>query len=237
MNDHTTTTPVRARTDARATTRTSVPAGTAATTPTTGTGDSAATAAVTISQSAIRRLGLVLTAGAAAWAGSILLYGTNDTGFGGRVGDVTGFLFQVGVFALLTAMFRTGATGTSRTARVMLRVEYVLLGLASLWSLLHGLGSEELRQSGLVMALDAFWPLSMLGMFVIGIKVAVAGRWQGVLRAWPLVAETWAVVTVPTFLLIGEPVSSWIGAGHLLIGYATLGILLARKPELTGAQR
>ena len=228
MNDHTTTTPARARTDAGTTTSTSVTAGTRAT---------ATAEAPTISQATVRRLGLVLTTGAAAWAASILLYGTNDTGFGGRVGDVTGFLFQIGVFALLTAMFRTGATGTSRTARVMLRVEYVLLGLASLWSLLHGLGSEELRQSGLVMALDAFWPLSMLGMFVIGIKVAFAGRWHGVLRAWPLVAETWAVVTVPTFLLIGEPVSNWIGAGHLLIGYATLGVLLARKPELTGAQR
>jgi hypothetical protein len=85
------------------------------------------------------------------------------------------------------------------------------------------------------MALDVFWPLSMLGMFVIGIKVAVAGRWRGTLRAWPLLAETWAVVTVPTFLIVGEPVSSWVGGTHLLVGYAALGLLLARRPELTGA--
>ena len=76
----------------------------------------------------------MLTGGATAWAASILVYGTNDTGTGGRIGDLTGFLFQLGVFALLTVMFRTGATGTSRTARVMLRIEYVLLGLASTWS-------------------------------------------------------------------------------------------------------
>jgi hypothetical protein len=75
----------------------------------------------------------------------------------------------------------------------------------------------------------------MLGMFVIGIKVAFAGRWRGVLRAWPLVAETWAVVTVPAFLILGEPVSSWVGGAHLLVGYATLGALLALRPELTGA--
>jgi hypothetical protein len=85
------------------------------------------------------------------------------------------------------------------------------------------------------MALDVFWPLSMLGMFVIGIKVAVAGRWRGTLRAWPLLTETWAVVTVPTFLIVGEPVSSWVGGTHLLVGYAALGLLLARRPELTGA--
>jgi hypothetical protein len=183
----------------------------------------------------VRRLGLALTGGAAAWAASIFVYGTNAKGFGGRVGDLTGLLFQLGVFALLTVMFRTRATGSSRSARIMIRVEYVLLGLASVWSLVHGAAPDAVRESGPVMALDLFWPLSMLGMFVIGIKVAFAGRWRGVLRAWPLVAETWAVVTVPAFLIVGEPVSSWVGGIHLLVGYATLGVLLARRPELTGA--
>ncbi|GAA1992184.1 hypothetical protein GCM10009817_37920 [Terrabacter lapilli] len=234
MNDPTTTTPARVRTDATAAT-----AATAATPATAATGvrsTSPAAVAPTISRTTVRRLGLVLTTGAALWSASIFVYGSNATGLGGRIGDVTGFLFQLGVFALLTVMLRTGATGTSRAARVMIRVEYVLLGLASTWSLLHGLGSEEFRQSGLVMALDAFWPLSMLGMFVIGIKVAVAGRWRGGLRVWPLLAETWAVVTVPTFLLFGDPVANWVGGTHLLLGYMTLGILLTRRPELTGAQ-
>jgi hypothetical protein len=65
----------------------------------------------------------------------------------------------------------------------------------------------------------------------------VAGRWQGVLRIWPVVAETWVVVTVPTFLVLGEPISSWVGGLHLLVGYATLGLLLNRRPELTGPTR
>ena len=47
--------------------------------------------------------------------------------------------------------------------------------------------------------LDVFWPLSMLGMFVIGVKIAFAGRWTGAARIWPLVAESWAVVSVPAF--------------------------------------
>jgi hypothetical protein len=183
----------------------------------------------------VRRLGLALTGGAVAWAASIFVYGTNATGFGGRVGDLTGLLFQLGVFALLTVMFHTRATGTSRVARIMIRVEYVLLGLASVWSLIHGVAPDAVRESAPVLVLDVFWPLSMLGMFVIGIKVAFAGRWRGLLRAWPLVAETWAVVTVPAFLILGEPVSSWVGGVHLLVGYATLGALLARRPELSGA--
>ena len=52
---------------------------------------------------------------------------------------------------------------------------------------------------------------------------------------WPMVAETWAVVTVPTFLLFGDGVARWVGGAHLLVGYAALGLLLARRPELTGA--
>jgi hypothetical protein len=217
MTDSLTTTPALARTDTASSSRT-------ATAP-----------AATTTQRTVRRLGVALTAGAVLWSAATFVYGPNAEGFGGRVGDVTGFCFQLGVFALLTAQLRTRATGTSRRAVAMLKVEYVLLGLASLWSLLHGLGPDSIRDTAPVMVLDVFWPLSMLGMFVIGIKVAVAKRWQGALRWWPLVAETWAVVTVPCFLVFGDGVARWVGAVHLLVGYAALGLLLARRPELTGA--
>jgi hypothetical protein len=216
MTDTMTTKPALARTD------TGRPAG-----PSTGS--------ATVARATIRRLGLTLTAGTLLWAASTFVFGPNGEGIGSRVGDITGFCFQVGVFALLTAMLRTGAIGVTRRARAMIRVEYVLLGLASLWSLIHGLAPASIGDSTPVMVLDIFWPLSMLGMFVIGIKVAVAGRWQGALRYWPMVAETWAVVTVPTFLLLGDGVARWVGGAHLLIGYAALGLLLARRPELTGA--
>lgn len=238
MHDHTVTTPPRARTDARTDARSGSPTEARVDAAAPSLDDRRETGrarTVSTSTRSVRRLGVVLTVGAGLWAGSIFAFGTNATGLGGRIGDVAGFAFQLGVFALLTVMVRTRATGVSRLARILLRVEFVLLGLASLWSLLHGLGSDAVRESGLVMALDAFWPLSMLGMFVIGIKLAVAGRWQGALRVWPLVAETWAVVSVPTFLVFGEPVSNWVGGTHLLVGYATLGILLARRPELSGA--
>ncbi len=195
----------------------------------------ARTTAPAVDRRTIRRLGVTLTTGTLLWAASTFVFGPNGDGIGARAGDITGFFFQVGVFALLTAMLRTGATGVTKKARTMIRVEYVLLGLASLWSLIHGLTPASIGDSTPVMILDIFWPLSMLGMFVIGIKVAVAGRWQGALRFWPMVAETWAVVTVPTFLLFGDGVARWVGGAHLVIGYAALGLLLARRPELTGA--
>ena len=184
----------------------------------------------------VRRTGMFVTAGALIWAASMVTVGNNPTdSLGITISDLAALPFQASLFALVTAQLRTRATGLSRVARGMLRAEYVLLCMATLWTVLHGLFPAA-RDEVWLAVLDAFWPLSMLGMFVIGVKIAFAGRWKGAARVWPLIAESWAVVTVPTFVLIGDPVASWVGGGHLLIGYALLGVILARRPGLTGAR-
>ncbi|MER6575531.1 hypothetical protein [Nonomuraea sp. NPDC001023] len=213
MDGKITTTPARARTD--------VPAG------------PPPTADAALAPAAVRRLGLALSAGTLAWTASIFVYGTQAQGFGERVGDLTGLLFQLGLFALLAVQIPTRATGTSGFARMMLKVELVLLGVASVWSLLHGVLPDDLQDGPVMQVLDVFWPVSMLGMMAIGIKIAFAGRWRGALRWWPLVAESWAVVTVPAYIVFGESISNWIGGIHLVVGYATLGALLALRPRLT----
>ena len=185
----------------------------------------------------VQRRGYGMAAGAAIWASSIFAVGSNPTSSVGiTISDLAALPFQLGVMGLLGAMALTGATGTTRAARVMIRVERVLLGLATLWTVIHGC-FPALRDAGWLAVLDVFWPLSMLGMFVIGIKVAVAGRWRGVARVWPLVAESWAVVTIPTFLLLGEPYSNWVGGGHLLVGYGLLGLIVARRTALVLPRR
>ncbi|SEN59207.1 hypothetical protein [Nonomuraea pusilla] len=212
MDPRISTTPARARTD--------VPAGTPE--PRTPS----------ISAATVRRLGATLAAGTLVWATSIFVVGTHNTGWKERVDDLTGFAFQIGVFALLAVQTRTLATGGSRAARIMLRVELVLLTLASLYSVVHGTMPEDLQDIAVMQVLDVFWPLSMLGMMVIGVKLAFAGRWRGRLRWWPLIAESWAVVTVPTFIALGDQAGRWVGGVHLVIGYATLGLLLALRPHL-----
>lgn len=186
-----------------------------------------------LSDRAISRLGLGLTAGTLSWAAAIFAYGTDGEGFAGRVIDLTGLLFQLGVFCLLTVQMKTRAIGTSRAAAVALRIEAVILGAASVWSLLHGVLPASVGDSPVMAVLDLCWPLSMLGMFLISVKLAFTGRWRGLLRWWPLIAESWAVVTVPAYVIVGDDLSRWVGGGHLLIGYATLGLLLARNPRLT----
>ncbi|GAA0729021.1 hypothetical protein Drose_11545 [Dactylosporangium roseum] len=188
-----------------------------------------------ISARRTRALGLALTTGTLAWAAAMFTVGNNpDTSTGMTITDIGGTLFQLGVFALLAVQLRTRATGTSKVARSMLYVEHVLLGLATIWSVLHAV--PALRDAAWLVPLDAFWPLSMLGMFVIGLKILFAGRWRGPARIWPMVAESWAVVTVPTFVILGDPVASWVGGAHLIIGYATLGVILALRPQLVGAR-
>ena len=89
-------------------------------------------------------------------------------------------------------------------------------------------GWRHLTQPGWLL-LDMFWPISMLGMFCIGLRIAIAGRWHGVRRFWPMVAESWAVVTVPSLMVFGPGVSQVVGALHLVVGYSVLGLLVATK--------
>lgn len=182
---------------------------------------------------AIRALGVGLAVGATAYAIPFMMFGGQETGSGRFMIDLSGVFFQLGVFCLLAAMWRTAATGTTRLARSMIVVESVVLGVATIQSLttLPAMGGEW---GTLVTVLDPFWPLSMLGMAILGIKVAVAGRWRGALRAWPVVAETWVFVALPSMMLLGPTVGSFVAGAHFIVGYGVLGALLAARPDLTG---
>jgi hypothetical protein len=174
--------------------------------------------------------GTVLTAGAVAWSIAIALFGADP---GDKTVPLVGFaigsgFFQLGVMALLRVLWRSKALGTGRLARFFLRAEAVVLSLAIGSTTVDALRLSDLTQPGWLM-LDLCWPLSMLGMFAIGVRIAIAGRWQGVSRFWPMVAESWAVVTVPSLAIGGPSLARVVGALHLLVGYSVLGQIVARK--------
>jgi hypothetical protein len=184
----------------------------------------------------LRNRGLALTAGAVTWSAASFVYGFNpDTEAGVKVTDLTALAFQLGVLSLVGLQLRTRATGVTRRAAAMLKVERVLLTLAMAWSVLHALLPSQ-RGEVWLGVLDVFWPLSMLGMFVIGVKIAAAGRWRGAARLWPVVAESWAVVSIPAMAVFGASVGDVVGASHLLVGYATLGLIIAARPVLVADQ-
>jgi hypothetical protein len=175
--------------------------------------------------------GRVLTAGALAWAGTMAFVGIDpQTDSGEMAFSLSSGLFQVGLLFLLRTLWRTQALGTGRLARAVLRVEAVAVCLAIASTASDGLGLTDFDKIQYVV-LDAFWPLSMLGMFLIGIRIAIAGRWQGVTRFWPMVAESWAVVTIPALAIFGDTVGHVVACAHLVVGYAVLGVLVSRKRD------
>lgn len=177
-----------------------------------------------------RRQGLLLTAGSAVWAAAMVLFGLDPTTRAGEAGySLASGHFQFGLLALLYVLWQTNALGAGSVAKTAIGVEAVLVTLAIGSTLADGIGVSDLSQPGWAL-LDAFWPLSMLGMFLIGVRIAIAGRWRGVRRIWPLVAESWAVVTIPTLMVFGPGVAQVVAPLHLLAGYAVLGLLVATKP-------
>ena len=178
-----------------------------------------------------RRLGRVVSAGALAWSASILAVGNDPHGTVGlAVFGAGSGLFQVGLLFLLRTLWRTQALGEGRFARGVLRLETFAVAMAMASTFVDAIGVSDLSQPAWLV-LDLFWPLSMLGMFLIGIRIAIAGRWKGLSRFWPMVAESWAVVTIPAMGIFGEAAGKYVGAIHLLVGYAVLGVLVSRKTD------
>jgi hypothetical protein len=175
------------------------------------------------------RQGCLLTAGAVAWAAVQATAGIDPHGATEEaVYSSASGLFQLGLLGLLFVLFRTQALGGGRLARFLIRLEAGLVTLAIGSTIADGIGVSDLDQVGWAL-LDAFWPLSMLGMFCIGIRIAIAGRWSGASRFWPMVAESWAVVTVPTLAIAGEGPATVVSVVHLCVGYGLLGLIVARK--------
>jgi len=175
------------------------------------------------------RRGMLLSTGAVLWAADMIVFGSDPAGaFEEAVSSLTSGTFQIGLLGLLTVLYATRALGEGRLARFFLRLEAVLLVLAIGSTIADGTGVSDLDRAGWLL-LDMFWPLSMMGMFFVGIRIAIAGRWTGKARFWPLIAESWAPVVIPTFGIFGGTVAGVVAGLHLLVGYTVLGQLVARR--------
>ena len=182
-----------------------------------------------IRDSPFYKRGMLLTVGAVAWGADTLVFGTDRSGTTEQVlSALTGGPFQLGLLGLLSVLYTTRALGEGGLARFFIRVEFALVLLALASTLADGIGVSDMDEAGWAM-LDAFWPLSMLGMFFIGVRIAIAGRWHGRSRYWPLIAESWAPVVVPMYGLFGSTVAGAVSFVHLCVGYGVLGQIVSRK--------
>ena len=141
-------------------------------------------------------------------------------------------VFQLGLLALLAVMWFSQATGTSRVARGFLAAEVVALILAIAWTVPY-LFDANRPTTGVLVVLDAFWPLSMVGLIVIGVLVARAARWPSPLRYLPLVASLLIPVDIAVAWTPDEVRNAVMGA-YLAVSYGLLGLALIRQASQLG---
>ncbi len=195
---------------------------------TSGTTFTAGTAAV----HPTRAVGISLTVSTLAWLTATTLW-ADDEGFGlgSIVGGASALAFQAALIGLLTLQVRTRAMGAGKVARGFYHLQFGLTGGAIVSSILD---MFWLAHGSIVWAVfDVCWPLSMLGMFGIGIRIAIAGRWTGALRWQTLFAQSWLFWAIP--LMAVPAVGQIAPAAQLPLGYSVLGVVLYRRGTLRTA--
>lgn len=187
-----------------------------------------------MSSTTVRALGALVAVGGVLWGLSWIVSPSRE-GDNSQVEIWASAVFQLGLLALLAVMWVTRATGTGRMARGLLAAETVAVVLAFAWTVPY-LFDANRPTTGLLVVLDAFWPLSMAGLIVVGIVVAVARRWPSPLRWLPLAAS----LLIPVDIAVAasgasDPVRDLVMGGYLAVAYGVLGLMVARDaPSLVG---
>lgn len=174
----------------------------------------------------VRGLGVGVLVGAVAWAAARLLVGpiASDTHHPLELWGSA--LFQAGLVCLVTVMWATRATGTSRWGRLVLGIEMLFLAGAIAWTIPY-LVDPGRPFEGMLVVLDVFWPLSIAWLIPVGITVARVRRWPSPARWAPLIAS----LVIPVDLIVSQA-DEWprliVFATYLSLSYGALGILIAR---------
>jgi len=176
----------------------------------------------------VTSLGALVTLGGVLW-GLSWIASPSEEGGNSQVEIWASGVFQLGLLALLAVMWVSRATGTSRTARGLLAAEVVAVILALAWTVPY-LFDANRPTTGILVVLDAFWPLSMVGLVVIGVLVARTGQWPSPLRHLPLLASLIIPVDIAVSWAPDEVRNAVMGV-YLAISYGLLGLGMIRESD------
>jgi hypothetical protein len=174
----------------------------------------------------IRCLGLLTSAGGVCW-GAAWILSPSRQGDNSQVEIWASGVFQLGLLGLLAVMWTSSATGTGRPARAVLACEMVAVVLAIAWTIPY-LFDADRPTTGVLLVLDAFWPLSMAGLLVVGVMVARADRWPSPLRYLPLAAS----LLIPVDIAVSwapEQVRDTVMGIYLALTYGATGLAVLRQ--------
>lgn len=176
----------------------------------------------------IRAGGIALALGGPVWAVTLLTTDPPVNGVAPTAEILGGLAWQIGVAGLLLAAWLTGALGPGRRARLLLRAEAVLLGLASIWSVVYAIDPAT-QQHVVMVVLDVTWPLSVLLLVPVGWVVLRARVWDPPLRHLPLVASLWLPLDVAVLLAAGDTAALAFRAAWLTVVWGAVGVLVALR--------
>jgi hypothetical protein len=167
--------------------------------------------------------------GAIAWSYGWLQAGVMPEGVNDQVEIWMSGVFQLGLVALLAVMRATDATGTTRLGRFVLNAEVFAVALAMAWTVPF-LFDANRPNTGILVILDAFWPLSMVGLIVVGIVVAKVGRWPSPARYLPVAASLLIPVDIAVMAAgLGLEAQNVVRSAYLTLAYAALGVAIIRQ--------
>ncbi|QYC37835.1 hypothetical protein Nocox_01005 [Nonomuraea coxensis DSM 45129] len=178
-------------------------------------------------QAAARVSGALLALGAVAWAVGTVVVGEKIQEGVQTLDTITGMMFVVGVWAFVRHVLADRASGVRAGRFIPMVLLVTLLGAFLLNALSFGYATHDDFPLWL-MIMDAFWPLSMFGMLVLGVAIAVTARYQGMMRWLPLAAGLWFPVTMAAQILAGGTASTLVSAAWLTGTYAVIGVRLMR---------
>ncbi|TYB45511.1 hypothetical protein [Actinomadura chibensis] len=176
-----------------------------------------------------RLTGLAVAAGTTAWITGLLIAGNRVQDEVVAVEIWGSMAFMLGVMSLAMLVLSTNATGR-RKGRYIPIVEMALNAFAVIWCPLAIAYPDD--TPGWVTPFDMCWPLSMLGMLVIGIAVAKVGRYRGVLRWQFLLCGLWLLVAGVGQGVLGDDGGTYPGTIWLALSYGVLGLRLAVTPRV-----
>lgn len=174
--------------------------------------------------STVRILSMLTIVGAITWSYGWLQAGVLPEDVMDQTEIAAGGAFQIGLLALLATMRVTDAMGPSRWRRYLLNAEIVAVVLAFMWTVPFGINPNR-SDTAVLMVLDVFWPLSMVGLIVVGVAVLRAARWPVPARYLPLVASLLIPVDIILMMLgLGAWAQIVVRAVYLAVAYTLVGL-------------
>ncbi|MCK8493742.1 hypothetical protein M0L20_17880 [Spirosoma sp. RP8] len=133
---------------------------------------------------------------------------------------LVGLFFMLTWMGSLVGLIRLNATGNSSFGYFMIRLNLLTLAIANIWNIYQALDPNA--NTVLYRILDAFWPICMVVMLLVGIIVVRAGTLRGWRRYVPLAVGMW----LPLTALVGKLMGSALVHMDAVADNGTLYILL-----------